>query len=149
MGRRYEDWFRNPDAELGRDRSNDPDVAGFLHWRLRNEGSPGCGQCLHTSAVAALSLGTVVYAGARLLGMDTALRGRFHAASVGLGSVVQRTCKLKETAGSVMERRQQIGLFVGSISAIIVVTLAVATRNLGVLGFLGLSALLMLAFRKR
>jgi hypothetical protein len=81
--------------------------------------------------------------------MDTALRGRFHAASVALGSVVQRICKLKETAGSVMERRQQIGLFVGSISAIIVVTLAVATRNLGVLGFLGLSALLMLAFRKR
>ena len=46
-----------------------------------------------------------------------------------------------------MERRQQIGLLLGGVSAVIAVALAM--RNLGVLGLLGLSALLMLAFRKR
>jgi hypothetical protein len=48
-----------------------------------------------------------------------------------------------------MERRQQIGLLLGGVSAVIVVAVALAMRNLGVLGFLGFSALLMLAFRKR
>ena len=48
-----------------------------------------------------------------------------------------------------MERRQQIGLLLGVASAIIVIAVALAIRNLGVLGLLGLSALLMLVFRKR